>query len=179
MVYGTEAETMPSDRPTLKTRLAHALLGDIIDHAVAGATVGARTELSRTVSVRVDDTPGWNRLAPAGPHDRTSPSGTRIRKTPSKPGARTSLSAAEMAAVGPIIGVMGSASSCGAGCAGLCFDLNGVIMILSSGTELLSAVIEIRNSRQDGEGTLAPITIAQLPARFCLPGGQLLGCCAA
>ncbi len=62
LFYGTEAETMPPDQSTLKNRLAHALFGDIIQGAVAAATA--------SVSVRVDDTPGWNRLAPAGPHDR-------------------------------------------------------------------------------------------------------------
>ncbi len=62
LFYGTEAETMPPDQPSLKTRLAHALFGDIIQTAVAEATAA--------ISVRVDDAPGWNRLAPAGPHDR-------------------------------------------------------------------------------------------------------------
>lgn len=63
-------QTQPPSRPTLSTCLAHALLGDIIQRAVAEATVATRTELSRSVSFRVEDAPGWNRLTPAGPHDR-------------------------------------------------------------------------------------------------------------
>jgi hypothetical protein len=41
---------------------AVSLFGDMIQTAVAEATA--------TIPVRVNDTPGWNRLAPAGPHDR-------------------------------------------------------------------------------------------------------------
>jgi hypothetical protein len=62
LFYGTEAETMPETQASLKACLAHALFGDVIRTAVAEATAA--------ISVRVDDTPGWNRLAPAGPHDR-------------------------------------------------------------------------------------------------------------
>jgi len=89
---GTEAETMPQSQPSLKTRLAHALFGDIIHTAVAEATVavGTRTELSRSVFSRVDDTPGWNRLAAAtGPSKDsgqawTPPSTTSARARPPK-----------------------------------------------------------------------------------------------
>jgi hypothetical protein len=54
---------MHPHQPSLKTRLAHAVFGDIIQTAVAEAH-------RHPIPVRVDDTPGWNRLAPAGPHDR-------------------------------------------------------------------------------------------------------------
>ena len=58
--YGTEVEPMPDTQPSLKTRLAPALFGDIIHQMAAQAAI----------SVRVDDTPGWNRLAPAGSFER-------------------------------------------------------------------------------------------------------------
>ena len=45
--------------PTLRERIAHSLFGDIIERAAAAA-----------VSVRVDDSPGWDALTRGGPADR-------------------------------------------------------------------------------------------------------------
>ena len=76
---------MPPDQPTLKTRLAHALFGDIIQRAVAQATA--------SVTVRIDDSAGWPHWpgGPPGPPQRRM---YRTSKTPSKPGAATFTSAA-------------------------------------------------------------------------------------
>jgi hypothetical protein len=45
--------------PSLRERLARRLFGDIIDKAINAA-----------VSIRIDDSPGWDPLSGGGPHDR-------------------------------------------------------------------------------------------------------------
>ena len=51
---------------TLRSRLANFLFGDIISQATSHAVKDALA----SISVRVDDSPGWQPLAPSGPHDR-------------------------------------------------------------------------------------------------------------
>jgi hypothetical protein len=57
-------------RQRLARRAAHLLLGNAIEELVAQRLAADRTELSRRVSVRVDDAPGWESLSGGGPADR-------------------------------------------------------------------------------------------------------------